>query len=262
MKETRYGLSREVFGRITQCRTGHGFIGEYYKRFIPDENVDCHCGEALQTRDHILCSCPFYEPHRDLLREASENLELPELLGSKEGIEALTEFIQKSGAFTKTRKPLRPPVAPVYQPLDEPALMLHDEYWEDLTGGSEREVVTQEVVDDEPRDFGYLNSPTLADRHYILLRVHLGAREPPSPPCSYDLTFILAFSPNRQPTTGQSPTLTHIHETPSRPFSSVITPVKQKCGRGQSVSEVIYSVLSTTHHVFTFLGKPAPTPWL
>ncbi|KAF5350420.1 hypothetical protein D9758_012444 [Tetrapyrgos nigripes] len=155
MKETKYGLNREVFGRVTQCRTGHGFIGEYYKRFVPDENVDCPCGEALQTREHVLCDCPIYEPHRDILRGASENLEMPELLGTKDGIEALTEFIQKSGAFTKTGKPLHPPQPPNYQPLDETALMLNDEYWEDLTGGSERDVVTQgEVVDDELGDFG------------------------------------------------------------------------------------------------------------
>jgi hypothetical protein len=48
------GDKREVFGRLLQCRTGHGYTGEFYSRFVPDENVDCLCGEPLQTREHII----------------------------------------------------------------------------------------------------------------------------------------------------------------------------------------------------------------
>jgi len=37
-----------------------------------------------------------------VLREISNDISLPEILGTKEGIEALAEFIRKSGAFSKT----------------------------------------------------------------------------------------------------------------------------------------------------------------
>src|SRR5262249_52994100 len=52
---------REVFGRLTQCRTGHCFCGEYYDSFVPTETVSCPCGELFQTRDHILRDCPRYD---------------------------------------------------------------------------------------------------------------------------------------------------------------------------------------------------------
>ncbi|KAJ7780879.1 hypothetical protein B0H14DRAFT_2631047 [Mycena olivaceomarginata] len=38
-------LKREIFGRVTQCRTGHCFTGEYYSRFSPSGDV-----EVFQTR--------------------------------------------------------------------------------------------------------------------------------------------------------------------------------------------------------------------
>ncbi|KIK61877.1 hypothetical protein GYMLUDRAFT_243044 [Collybiopsis luxurians FD-317 M1] len=42
--------------------------------------------------------------YRHILWEASEDLDLAELLGEEEGIEATAEFIQTSGAFSKTGK--------------------------------------------------------------------------------------------------------------------------------------------------------------
>ncbi|KAK1216502.1 hypothetical protein PQX77_020854 [Marasmius sp. AFHP31] len=93
---------REVFGRIVQCRTGHGFIGEYYYEFVPMKNTDCPCGERLQTREHIIRTCPTYEPYRHILRKVSKDIALPDILGNPDGIEALTEYISKSGAFTVT----------------------------------------------------------------------------------------------------------------------------------------------------------------
>ena len=57
------GDKREVFGRLTQCRTGHGYTGEFYRRFVPNESSDCPCGEPLQTRKHIIRDCARYEAH-------------------------------------------------------------------------------------------------------------------------------------------------------------------------------------------------------
>lgn len=44
--------------------------------------------------------------HRHLLRIASAEISLPEIMGTKEGIKALTEFLKKTGAFTKNGQPL------------------------------------------------------------------------------------------------------------------------------------------------------------
>jgi ribonuclease HI len=112
---------REVFGRLIQCRTGHGFLGEYYKQFVPDENVDCPCGEPFQTREHILRDCPKYQTHRHILEEVSRDISLPEILGTEKGIEALIDFLEESGAFTKTGKPTPKPREPSFDEEPNPA---------------------------------------------------------------------------------------------------------------------------------------------
>ena len=99
---------REVFGRLVQCRTGHGYNGEYYRRFVPTESTRCQCGEGLQTREHVLRECPLYNEHRPYLRKVSEDISLPEILGTRDGISALTTFLEKSGAFTKSGRPRLP----------------------------------------------------------------------------------------------------------------------------------------------------------
>ena len=58
---------------MTRAILGHAPIGEYYSRFLPDEDPACPYGEAaLETRDHILNHCRrrgvdyFYGPARTL----------------------------------------------------------------------------------------------------------------------------------------------------------------------------------------------------
>jgi len=110
-----------VFGRLTQCRTGHGYIGEFYAQIVPDENVDCPCGERFQTREHILRECPRYERHRDILRKVSRDVSLPEILSTKKGIKALSDFLINTGAFTKTGAPRQKKSTLIYEdaPDDE-----------------------------------------------------------------------------------------------------------------------------------------------
>lgn len=102
MQFTLLHKKREIFGRLVQCRTGHAYIGEYYSKFVPSKNTDCICGEPLQTREHILRECPEYEAHRNILRKFSRDISIPEILGTKDGIYALAEFLEESGAFTRT----------------------------------------------------------------------------------------------------------------------------------------------------------------
>lgn len=94
-------LPRRLYALVTQCRTGHAFIGEYYNQFIPTKATECSCGCALQTRTHILRHCPRYKQHQYLLQRAVPNLDLANILGTPHSISALTAFIKRSGAFKK-----------------------------------------------------------------------------------------------------------------------------------------------------------------
>lgn len=94
-------LSRPIYAKVFQCRTNHAFIGEYYRRFVPSESTECLCGEEVQSREHILRECLFESRYRHFLREEVPDLNLADILGTIEGIDALASFIQHSGAFTK-----------------------------------------------------------------------------------------------------------------------------------------------------------------
>jgi ribonuclease HI len=94
-------LQRRIYGLVLQCRTGHAFLGEYYARHVASESAECPCGEPLQTRRHILRDCPLYDTHRPILREISPTFDLSIILGTQDGIDALSLFIHHSGAFTK-----------------------------------------------------------------------------------------------------------------------------------------------------------------
>ncbi|KAJ7786365.1 hypothetical protein B0H16DRAFT_1490170 [Mycena metata] len=74
-----FTTKREVHGRVGRCRTGHAFIGEDYAKFV-------------------LRECELYEQHRDILRDASAELTIPDLLGTEDGIQAVVKFLD---AFTK-----------------------------------------------------------------------------------------------------------------------------------------------------------------
>jgi hypothetical protein len=107
---------RTVSSRITQVISGHAFLGEYYRRFVPTEPVACPCGAILQTREHILRECHLFNHARHHLREASDTLSLPILLGSPKGLAAVAKFLDSSNAFVKTADHPAPP------PLQEATL--------------------------------------------------------------------------------------------------------------------------------------------
>jgi hypothetical protein len=53
-----------VGARTTQVLLGHGWFGEYYKRFNLNNDHTCSCGAETQTREHLLCDCPLFDAHR------------------------------------------------------------------------------------------------------------------------------------------------------------------------------------------------------
>jgi hypothetical protein len=106
--------SREVFGRLTQCRTNHGYTGEFRRRFLLQEDFRCPCGEEVQTREHIITQCVIHEEKRDALRKISRDLWLPTILGTKEGIVALTTFLKETTAFTRDGKHYKLPTTPTF----------------------------------------------------------------------------------------------------------------------------------------------------
>ena len=87
---------------------------------VLSENVDCLCGECLQTHKYLLCKCPRYEEHWHILQKVSKDISLPEILGTKGGILALANFLKESRAFTNSGKKLTPPITPTYEAGPEP----------------------------------------------------------------------------------------------------------------------------------------------
>jgi hypothetical protein len=81
---------------------------------IPDERVDFPCGLPLQTREHIRDRLR-YKSHRNTLYRVSATLSLPEIIGTRKGLEPLAVFLKKSGAFTKTGRPPIPARAPILE---------------------------------------------------------------------------------------------------------------------------------------------------
>jgi hypothetical protein len=111
--ETFNATNRELYGRVTQALTGHGYIGEYYRRFVPTESPWCLCSvesspPVLQTREHIIRHCSRFAEHRPLLQD----MPLSSLFDFSKGIHHFIGFLRKSGAFTKTGTPRPEPVLP------------------------------------------------------------------------------------------------------------------------------------------------------
>ena len=101
---------REIYGRIAQTLSGHGYTGEYYARMLPRESPWCRCSTTLgapvlMTRDHILRHCTRYTTHRPSLHNGIPDLMnptwQPHMLGSPAALPALARFLKDSGAFTK-----------------------------------------------------------------------------------------------------------------------------------------------------------------
>ena len=104
--------TKELFGRLTQTLTGHGYTGEFYSKFrITDASPWCLCSSTmgapvLHTRRHVLSLCPRHTRFRHILKDnlRDPNLDLCEL-GDPSSIKSLLHFMHVSGAFTKLDRP-------------------------------------------------------------------------------------------------------------------------------------------------------------
>jgi ribonuclease HI len=121
----------EVFGRLTQLRTMHGYNPHYYARFNLPQDPLCICGHYLppfpasRFRNHVLHNCEAYENYRHLLTMVSRDHQPEILLGSTKGLLATAKFLKETGAFSATGRPYqrRPPP-------DIPGLQLHEHIFE------------------------------------------------------------------------------------------------------------------------------------
>ena len=77
---------RELFGRLIQCRTGHGYLGDFYMKADTKLNPACPCGEPYQTHTHILRDCCLYRDHCHILEKISPFIYPSDILGTHEGI--------------------------------------------------------------------------------------------------------------------------------------------------------------------------------
>ena len=96
-------LDRHTLGVVTQARTGHGHLGEYYLTHNIQESSECSCGAELQTRDHIVFECEIHEEHGHLIDEGAPDHKLATILGTKKGIHALAKSARGCKAFQKQK---------------------------------------------------------------------------------------------------------------------------------------------------------------
>ena len=104
---------KNVYGRITQAATGHGYLGSFYSRFNFDTPSYCSCSDKkFLSRSHTLFMCP---EHADAITKFTQGKTAQELFDFRRQNMNLMWFLQNSSAFKKktfgTDKG-RPPDAP------------------------------------------------------------------------------------------------------------------------------------------------------
>jgi hypothetical protein len=98
--QLNFGLrnwSRRILSTIVQFRSGHARVGAWRQRFNISGQITCETCDCLQTTQHILLECSSTEEHRRILRVASPTLNEKDLLCTHEGLQAVSDFLLKSG---------------------------------------------------------------------------------------------------------------------------------------------------------------------
>ena len=55
---------------------------------------------------HIIDICPQYENYCQILPNVSSSVYMPDILGTKQGIDPLSKFLKRTGTFTKNETSL------------------------------------------------------------------------------------------------------------------------------------------------------------
>jgi len=61
------------------------------------------CEEEIQTWKYIIDICFQYKNHCQILHNISSSIYMPDILGTKQDIAALSKFLERIGIFTKNR---------------------------------------------------------------------------------------------------------------------------------------------------------------
>jgi hypothetical protein len=102
----------EIFSRLTQIRTMHGYNVSYFNRFHIEHEPECLCTEIIppvppsRIHDHIFHNCEEYQTHRYILTAVNRQHSPTILLSGNKGILAVAKFIELTGAFSSTGKPV------------------------------------------------------------------------------------------------------------------------------------------------------------
>ena len=89
-------LERDQQTTIFRLCTGHCGLSAHLKRIIISDTSLCECGQADQTPDHVLQSCPKYAERRQLTWPQGADL-MTKLWGSAEDLYWTAGFVASTG---------------------------------------------------------------------------------------------------------------------------------------------------------------------
>jgi hypothetical protein len=111
-EELKDKFSRLIYSTLYRIITGHTFVGEYTQRFYPphtQNQIDCPCGEPLQTIEHVLLHCPLYTAaRRRHLTANGRPRTLPQIFANAKRVQEVLRFLEETGACTKPRASWEP----------------------------------------------------------------------------------------------------------------------------------------------------------
>src|SRR5215213_10711712 len=95
-------FEKSIASRITQLRTGHGYMNTYLRDIGSTNSEKCSCGANKQNTEHILLSCRKYSVQRKTMKEIlKQRLSVHALLYTERGIRATADFLRTTDAVRR-----------------------------------------------------------------------------------------------------------------------------------------------------------------
>jgi hypothetical protein len=105
-------FSRQTYATLYRFITGHAFVGEYTQRFYPPHTpsqIDCPCGEPVQSIEHVLLHCPLHTAaRRRHLTANGRPRTLPQIFANAKRVQEVLRFLEETGACAKPRASWEP----------------------------------------------------------------------------------------------------------------------------------------------------------